>query len=91
MPYAMKENSGSIFKNDKKTEDKHPGGQGKCLIEGVEYYVSSWTRENPKGKWQSLAFKRVDQKADTYTPLHGKPVQKGISTPDNFDDLDPPF
>lgn len=63
MAYEQRELSGSLFKNEKKTEDKHPNAQGSCLIEGVEYWVSAWTKDGAKGKWQSLQFKRKDQQA----------------------------
>ena len=33
-------NRGSIFKNDKKTEEKHPDMSGSINIEGVEYWIS---------------------------------------------------
>ena len=62
MAYEIRELSGSLFKNEKKTEEKHPQMQGSCLIDGVEYYVSAWTKEGAKGRWQSLAFKRKDAK-----------------------------
>jgi hypothetical protein len=69
MAYEMRELSGSLFKNEKKTEDKHPQMQGSCLIDGVEYYVSAWTKDGAKGRWQSLAFKRKDSKpADKPAP-----------------------
>jgi hypothetical protein len=69
MAYEIRELSGSLFKNEKKTEEKHPQMQGSCLIEGVEYWVSAWTKEGTKGRWQSLAFKRKDFKpADKPAP-----------------------
>ncbi len=77
MAYEMRELSGSLFKNEKKTEDKHPQMQGSCLIDGVEYYVSAWTKDGAKGRWQSLAFKRKDSKpAD-------KPAPASIEQMDN--------
>ena len=65
MAYEMRELSGSLFKNEKKTEEKHPQMQGSCLIDGVEYYISAWTKDGTKGRWQSLAFKRKDAKPDS--------------------------
>ena len=62
MAYEIRELSGSLFKNEKKTEDKHPQMQGSCLIDGVEYWISAWTKESEKGRWQSLAFKRKDSR-----------------------------
>ena len=64
MAYEIRELSGSLFKNEKKTEEKHPQMQGSCLIDGVEYYISAWTKDGTKGRWQSLAFKRKDAKPD---------------------------
>ena len=65
MAYEIRELSGSLFKNEKKTEEKHPQMQGSCLIDGVEYYISAWTKDGTKGRWQSLAFKRKDAKPDS--------------------------
>ena len=62
MAYEMKELNGSLFKNEKKEKDTHPNATGSCLIDGVEYWISSWTKDGAKGKWQSLAFKRKDEK-----------------------------
>ena len=64
MAYEIRELSGSLFKNEKKTEEKHPQMQGSCLIEGVEFWISAWTKEGTKGRFQSLAFKRKDSKPD---------------------------
>ena len=62
MAYEMKELSGSLFKNQKKEKDTHPNAQGSCLIDGVEYWISAWVKEDKNGnKWQSLAFKRKDE------------------------------
>ena len=60
MAFEQRELSGSLFKNEKKTEDKHPHMTGSALIDGVEYWVSAWTKEGAKGRWQSLAFKRKE-------------------------------
>ena len=78
MAYEIRELSGSLFKNEKKTEEKHPQMQGSCLIEGVEYWVSAWTKEGAKGRWQSLAFKRKDAKPDA------KPAPASIDDDDSI-------
>jgi len=64
MAFEKRELSGSLFKNEKKTEEKHPQMQGSCLIDGVDYWISAWTKDGEKGRWQSLAFKRKDAKPD---------------------------
>lgn len=58
MAYEMKELSGSLFKNTKREKDTHPNATGTALIDGVEYWVSAWTKKDKNGNpWQSLAFK----------------------------------
>lgn len=60
MTYETKELSGSLFKNEKKEKDSHPSMKGSAKINGVEYWVSGWTKEGKKGKWISLAFKKKE-------------------------------
>ena len=63
MPYEQRDMSGSLFKNKKKEKDTHPNTQGSALIDGVEYWVSGWTKSTKDGEpWISLAFKRKDEK-----------------------------
>ena len=35
-------NRASLWKNDRKTEDKHPDYKGSVNVEGVEYWMSGW-------------------------------------------------
>jgi hypothetical protein len=65
MAYEQKENSGSIFKNQKKEKDTHPNMTGSALIGGVEYWVSAWTKDGNKGKWQSLSFTPKESRIKT--------------------------
>lgn len=77
MAYEQRDMSGSLFKNDKKETEKHPNMTGSALIDGVEYWVSAWTKEGNNGKWMSLAFKAKD----------AKPKQP--AKPSTHDDSDP--
>lgn len=50
MAYEQKPGQGSIFKNDKKTEDKHPDYRGSLTTPaGEECWVSVWVKR-PEGK-----------------------------------------
>ncbi len=61
MSYEQRDMSGSLFRNDKKTSDSHPNAKGSAMIDGVEYWVSAWTKRDKNGNpWQSLAFTRKD-------------------------------
>jgi hypothetical protein len=39
-------NRGSLFKNDKKTEEKHPDMSGSINIDGIEYWISGWKKKS---------------------------------------------
>lgn len=62
MAYEQKDMSGTLFKNEKREKETHPHATGSAMIDGVEYWVSAWTKEGQKGRFQSLAFKRKDQR-----------------------------
>ncbi len=62
MAYQQRDNSGSVWVNDKKTEDKHPDRTGSAIIDGVEYFVDGWLKETQAGKkFLSLSFKRKNK------------------------------
>lgn len=61
MAFEMKPNTGSLFKNEKRTSDTHPNATGSVLIDGVAYFCDAWTNDGPGGKYQSLKFKRKDK------------------------------
>ena len=42
-------NRGSLFKNDKKLEDKHPDMNGTINIDGTEYWISGWKKVSKAG------------------------------------------
>lgn len=79
MAYEMKDMNGSLFKNDKKEKESQPNAKGSCVIGGIHYWISAWTKEGANGKYQSLAFqpKERDEKP--------APEKRNSGT---FDDLD---
>ena len=48
-------NRGVLFKNDRKEKDTHPNMKGSINVEGVEYWVSAWTKDGQNGKFISLS------------------------------------
>lgn len=58
--FQLRELSGSAFKNDRKTQYNHPDYRGSCKIDGREYWVSLWIKENARGKWLSMSYQAKD-------------------------------
>lgn len=83
MSFEQRDNSGALFRNDKKEKDTHPNATGTAMIDGVVYYISAWTKEGKSGRFQSLSFKRKDE---TQSKTKSAPSQ----STDEFND-DVPF
>jgi hypothetical protein len=64
MPYELREGQGSLFRNDKRDNDRAPNARGEALIGGVLYEIASWTKEGRKGKFQSLSIKPKEQRRE---------------------------
>lgn len=80
MAYEQRENTGSVFVNDKRESEKHPNVKGSALIDGKEYWMDGWTKTTADGKkWQSFSFKPKD----TAKGGQSKPSK---ATPAAFDD-----
>lgn len=60
MAYEPKDNTGSLFKNDKREKDSQPHARGEAMIGGVLYEVAAWTKEGRNGRFQSLSFKEKE-------------------------------
>ena len=58
--FQQRDNNGSLFKNDKKTAEKHPDYKGSAMVDGVEYWLSSWVKTGKNGKFMSIAFEPKD-------------------------------
>lgn len=60
MAYELRDNSGTLFRNDKRKKDSHPHARGEAMIGGVLYEVAAWTKEGRNGRFQSLSFKEKE-------------------------------
>ena len=82
MAYEHKDNSGSLFKNDRKERDTHPDWNGTLVVEGKQYWLSGWTKEKNGSTYFSLALKpkqpstrqSAPERAETYTTRVMKPA-----------------
>ena len=62
MAYAPKENTGALFKNKDKKEDKHPDYKGSVTIAGADYWQSAWIKKSKDGvTYMSQSFARKDK------------------------------
>ena len=60
--YQQKDNSGALFKNEKKETDSHPDYKGSAMIEGTEYWFSAWINESKTGtKYMKTSFSQKEQ------------------------------
>lgn len=57
------DNSGSLFKNDRKSKEAHPDVTGSAVVNGIEFYVSGWRKSGAKGDFYSLSFRPKEQAA----------------------------
>lgn len=64
MSFKQKDNSGVLFKNDKKTTEKHPDYNGNCLIGGVDYFMAAWIKKSESGRtYMSFSFTKKDKES----------------------------
>jgi hypothetical protein len=56
--YHHKQNSGALFRNQKKQQPQHADFSGTLDVNGVQYWIDAWTRESKSGtKFLSLGIK----------------------------------
>jgi len=90
MAYTMKENTGSLFPNDRKETDNHPDYKGQALIDGTEYWLSAWKKTAQNGNaYLSFSFKAKDARGDRDARLDNDVARAPLPAA-NLDD-DVPF
>ena len=68
---SAKNNSGALFKNDRKVNELHPDYTGTAMIDGAEYKLSGWIKIAAKSgdKYLSLSFTPKSAQAHENKPI----------------------
>jgi hypothetical protein len=70
-------NRGALFRNDDKTEEKHPDYRGNINVDGTEFWLSAWLKTSKQGmKYLSIAIK----------PKNAAPAQPKKTIHDDLND-----
>ena len=69
--YEQRDNSGSLFKNDRKENDNQPAYTGKCMVNGLPMQISAWVKEGKSGKFFSLSFQEPWKPAGEQNKANG--------------------
>ena len=92
MPYEQNDNNGSLFKNDRKENERQPDYKGSCKVGGIEYWLSSWIKTTEGGKkWMSVAFQAKEQQAEPSQPIDKEDAQNAPQVEETPNGDDCPF
>lgn len=82
MAYQMKENSGTLFKENEKKNERGPDYTGDANIGGEVYRMAAWIRESESGrKFMSFKFTPKEERAAASAPQKRRQVDDDESIP----------
>ncbi len=82
MKMEQRDNSGVLFKNDKKETGNQPDYKGNVTVDGKPYWLSAWVKDGKSGKFMGLALSPKDE-VNTTAPAKAKAKPSS-----GFDDMD---
>jgi hypothetical protein len=74
-----RDNSGVLFRNDKRENEKAPNYKGNITVDGKDYWLSAWVKEGKSGKFMGLAVSPKEE-------YKAKPSERSKAT--GFDESD---
>ena len=80
----QKDNSGAIFKHDKKDNDKAPDYSGKIVVDGVEKRIALWLNTSKDGTKKYFSVKISESQQQSNAPAE-KPAPAKVVEDDNND------
>lgn len=79
MAYEQRNNSGSLFKNDRKNNERQPDYTGNAIINGKNMRVSAWIKKSQNGTaFMSLAFEEVNGAYQQGAPQRSAPAPQNL-------------
>jgi len=78
----QRDNSGVLFSNDKKDNERAPHYKGNITVDGKDYWLSAWVKEGKSGKFMGLAVSPKEE-------YKAKPSERSKAT--GFDSDEMPF
>ena len=79
-------NTGTLSRNERKTDDKHADLTGSVNVEGVEYFLDAYVRERKdgSGRFFSLKLKRKDKQPQASGGAGGAKKPAGADMDDDI-------
>lgn len=80
MAFEMKDNTFTLFDNDKKGNDKAPDYKGKGLIDGEEVKIAVWKRTGKTGvEYLSGVIEKNEKPAEVSTTTETQPEPEAVN------------
>lgn len=83
MAYEQRDNSGSLFKNDRKEKENQPDYTGESMIAGKMYRVSAWLKTSQSGK-KFFSFSYTAKDAQPNLGNDSQTSQRAMPKPNSY-------